>query len=80
MSIFTAEELDQHITAIKAALLTNPKTTEYTYDIGGSRRSSKYATTAELRQHLIWLQSEKDKLTGAAVGRTYAKPMSGGRW
>jgi hypothetical protein len=75
MSIFTAEELDQHIAAVKAALLANPKTAEYTIDIGGSRRSTKYNTTAELRDHLIWLQSEKTRITGTAVGRTYAKTV-----
>ncbi len=75
MSVFTAEELDTHIAAVKAALLANPATAEYTIDTGGSKRAVKRHSNADLRTHLQWLQSEKDLLSGAAVGRTYAKPM-----
>jgi hypothetical protein len=80
MAIFTSTELDTHIAACKAALLSSPDAVEYTIDTGLSRTTIRKNSPKELREHLSWLQSEKDKLSGAAVGRTYAKQGGTGRW
>jgi hypothetical protein len=80
LPIFTSAELDAHIAACKAALLASPTATEYTVDTGISRTTVKRSSVKELREHLAWLQSEKDQLAGSAVPRTYAKQGGGGRW
>lgn len=80
MSIFTAAELDAHIAACKAALLASPNATEYTVDTGISRTTVKRNSPKDLREHLAWLQSEKDQLAGDAAPRTFAKQGGGGRW
>lgn len=80
LPIFSAEELDAHIAACKAALLASPRAKEYTVDTGISRTTVTMSSPKELREHLTWLQAEKDQLGDDAVPRTFAKQGGTGRW
>lgn len=70
MAIFTSAELETHIAAYKAALLALPTAQSYTIDSGGSRHAVTKADLPELRNHLEWLQRQKNALdtTGASGG------------
>ena len=48
---------------------------EYTYDAGSGRIQVSYRTLDELEQHLTKVKRLAESETGAAVGRTYARPV-----
>lgn len=83
MPVFTVEQLDSDIAATRAAINALLSGKEYTVDYNGNRRTVRREDLPELRAHLQFLISERQKLetgTTAAVGRTYAKQAGGGRW
>ncbi len=62
--LYTAAELEERITALKAAeLALMSGVVEYTLDMGGHRRQVRYRDLEEIRTHLRYFQGEKIKLS-----------------
>lgn len=67
MGIFTSAELDEQITAFKAALLAVSKGKSFRMNTGGSDRTWTSEDLPEIRATLQWLANEKSALLGTAV-------------